>query len=147
MRFFLTHKLTATKKQNNGHYQLKVWGFCGILSYSDDRTDAEDTEKLVAFIVVVLLQENLVPHKFCMNWWLLLQMQITLVGEKWLDSFVNGDFRRSLNEVFILLGCYATLMVCYRRFGTTYCAHLQDSGRSPLIDLWRWYFHAVLTLW
>jgi len=31
-------------------------------------------------------------------------------------------------EVFALLGCYATLIVCYRRFKTSYWSRLQVSS-------------------
>jgi len=30
-------------------------------------------------------------------------------------------------EIFALLGCYATFICSYRRFGTTYRSHLQRS--------------------
>jgi len=44
---------------------------------------------------------------------------------------VISGFRRGVNETLALPGCYKTLIVSYRRFGTTYRCHLQ---RSTLED-------------
>jgi len=41
---------------------------------------------------------------------------------------VIPGFRRSVYEIFALLGCYAALIDSYRRFGTTYRYHLQGSS-------------------
>lgn len=54
------------------------------------------------------LQENLWPHYGFVTPF---TNANHLRGEKWLDSFVNRIFRRGVNEGFVLLGCYATLIV------------------------------------
>ena len=40
---------------------------------------------------------------------------------------VISGFRRGVNEILVLPGCYTTLIDSYRRFGTTYRPHLQGS--------------------
>ena len=41
---------------------------------------------------------------------------------------VISGFRRGVNEIFALLGCYAAIIDRYRRFGTKYGYHLQRSS-------------------
>jgi len=43
-------------------------------------------------------------------------------------SCVISGFRRGVNETFALLGCYASHIRRYRRFGTTFRSHLQESS-------------------
>ena len=45
---------------------------------------------------------------------------------------VIPGFRRGVNEVFALLGCYAALTGIYRRFETANWSHLQGSAALPL---------------
>ena len=47
-----------------------------------------------------------------------------------MSSSVISDFRRRVNGILTLLGCYAALIGSYRRFGTTSRSHLQGSS-SP----------------
>jgi len=47
------------------------------------------------------------------------------------SSTVISGFRRGVNEIFALLGCYTrSLVLTYRRFGTTYRFRLQGTS-SP----------------
>ena len=46
---------------------------------------------------------------------------------------VISGLRRGVNEALAILGCYATLIASYRRFGTAYWYHLQDSGSSNVL--------------
>lgn len=39
----------------------------------------------------------------------------------------TSGFHRRLNEVFVLLGCYAEYSDAYRRFGISYPSHLQGT--------------------
>jgi len=41
---------------------------------------------------------------------------------------VISGFRHGVREVFVLLGCYATLLLSYCLFGTAYSSHLQGSS-------------------
>jgi hypothetical protein len=55
------------------------------------------------------------------------------------NSAVHAWFRalyRCVNEIFNLLGCYAMLIGRYRRFGTSYKSHLQDSGSPRRLVIW-----------
>jgi hypothetical protein len=40
----------------------------------------------------------------------------------------TGNFVIYVKKVFALLGCYAAFVDSYRRFGTAYRSHLQESG-------------------
>ena len=42
--------------------------------------------------------------------------------------FVITGLRLSVNEIFVLLGCYAVFVGSYGRFGTTYRCHFHGSN-------------------
>jgi hypothetical protein len=39
---------------------------------------------------------------------------------------LDSKFRRHVNDILALLGCYAALISSYRRFETTYRSHFQN---------------------
>jgi len=68
------------------------------------------------------------------------------------ESRVFSGFRRSVNEVFVLLGCYtALLLVSYQRCGTSYRSCLPEwrywqfetAYRSCLPESRYWHFGTV----
>jgi len=55
---------------------------------------------------------------------------LLLTGKQLYKSCVISSFRRGVNEIFALLGCYAAYTGSYRRFGITYRSHLQGSEKT-----------------
>jgi hypothetical protein len=48
---------------------------------------------------------------------------------KWLSGVTSG-FSRGVDEIFANRGCHVTLIVSYRRFGTTYLSHFSSVKQS-----------------